>query len=101
MQAQFAGPAFAAICLSAAWLLSRRHRLRARARRVLEPLNDLSTRLVLLPQNWLTTRSERGQSMVEYALVTAVVSMVTVITLRNVGNHLKSVFTSVAARLHS
>jgi Flp pilus assembly pilin Flp len=57
--------------------------------------------MVLLPQNWFTTRSERAQSMVEYALVVAVVSMVAIVTMKNVGTNLKSVFTKVSTKLHS
>ena len=100
MQGQIAGLFIAAACFGGA-LFAERHRLRALARSVIDSLSDSTTRLVLLPQNWATTRSERGQSMVEYGLVLAVVSMVAIVTLKNVGANLKSVFSTVGAKLHS
>jgi len=100
LETQIAGPVIVAAYLSGVFLLER-DRLQALARRVSNSLSNLSTRLIFLPQNWAHTRSERGQSMVEYGLVMAVVSMVAIVTLKNVGANLRSVFTAVWAKLHS
>ena len=101
MQAHLLALVIAATCLGAALLLVRRERFEAQARRVVDPLSDLTTRFVLLPQNWFSARSERGQSMVEYAVVLAVVSMLAIVTMKNVGSNLRPVFTKVASKLHS
>ncbi|HEY0387106.1 MAG TPA: Flp family type IVb pilin [Gaiellales bacterium] len=43
--------------------------------------------------------SEDGQTMVEYGLILAIVSIVAIATLITVGTDLKAIFTSVATHL--
>jgi pilus assembly protein Flp/PilA len=43
--------------------------------------------------------SEDGQTMVEYGLILALVSIVAIVTLTTVGTDVKAVFTSVASHL--
>jgi pilus assembly protein Flp/PilA len=44
---------------------------------------------------------EEGQTMVEYGLIIALVSIVAIATLALVGGNIKAVFTSIAGKLHS
>ena len=46
-------------------------------------------------------RKEQGQTMVEYGLIIALVSIVAIATLGLVGSNIKDVFTSIAGKLHS
>lgn len=43
--------------------------------------------------------SEDGQTMVEYGLILAIVSIVAIATLATVGTDLKTLFTSIAGKL--
>ena len=47
----------------------------------------------------LAVRREQGQTMVEYGLILALVSVVAVVTLITVGSDVKAVFTSIATHL--
>jgi pilus assembly protein Flp/PilA len=47
----------------------------------------------------LAARREQGQTMVEYGLILALVSVVAVLTLITVGTDVKAVFTSIASHL--
>jgi len=49
--------------------------------------------------NCKITKRESGQTMVEYGLILALVSVVAVVTLITVGNDVQAVFTSVASHL--
>jgi Flp pilus assembly pilin Flp len=44
-------------------------------------------------------KRESGQTMVEYGLILALVSVVAVVTLITVGNDVQAVFTSIAGHL--
>jgi pilus assembly protein Flp/PilA len=46
-------------------------------------------------------QAEEGQTMVEYGLIIALVSIVAIATLGLVGGNIKDVFTSIAGKLHS
>ena len=46
-------------------------------------------------------RDEEGQTMVEYGLIIALVSIVAIATLGLVGTNIKDVFNSIAGKLHS
>ena len=49
------------------------------------------------------TRSddEEGQTMIEYGLIVALISIVAILTLTTVGGNIQSVFSSIAGKLHS
>ena len=55
----------------------------------------------LLMQGGEGRDDEEGQTMVEYGLIIALVSIVAIATLGLVGTNIKSVFTSIAGKLHS
>ena len=44
---------------------------------------------------------EEGQTMIEYGLIVALISIVAIITLTTVGGNIKDVFNSIAGKLHS
>lgn len=44
---------------------------------------------------------EEGQTMIEYGLIVALISIVAILTLTTVGGNIKDVFSSVAGKLHS
>jgi pilus assembly protein Flp/PilA len=44
---------------------------------------------------------EEGQTMIEYGLIVALISIVAILTLTVVGGNIKDVFNSVAGKLHS
>jgi pilus assembly protein Flp/PilA len=44
---------------------------------------------------------EEGQSMIEYGLIVALISIVAILTLTTVGGNIKNVFNSIAGKLHS
>ena len=45
--------------------------------------------------------NEEGQTMIEYGLIVALISIVAILTLTTVGGNIKDVFNSVAGKLHS
>lgn len=56
----------------------------------------------LMAQRWLTAiRSKRGQSMVEYALILVLVSVMVIAVLTALGAQIKVVFTHVIQSLGS
>jgi len=44
---------------------------------------------------------EEGQTMIEYGLIVALISIVAILTLTSVGSNVKDVFNSVGGKLHS
>jgi pilus assembly protein Flp/PilA len=44
---------------------------------------------------------EEGQTMIEYGLIVALISIVAILTLTTVGGNIKNVFNSIAGKLHS
>jgi pilus assembly protein Flp/PilA len=44
---------------------------------------------------------ENGQTMIEYGLIVALISIVAILTLTTVGGNIKNVFSSIAGKLHS
>jgi pilus assembly protein Flp/PilA len=47
------------------------------------------------------TEDEQGQTMIEYGLIVALISIVAILTLTTVGSNIKDVFNSIAGKLHS
>ena len=54
---------------------------------------------------WLTAGThaddERGQTMIEYGLIVALISIVAILALTTVGGNVKDVFNSIGGKLHS
>jgi pilus assembly protein Flp/PilA len=53
---------------------------------------------------WLTAglpEREEGQTMIEYGLIVALISIVAILTLTTVGGNIQDVFNSIAGNLHS
>ena len=44
---------------------------------------------------------EDGQTMIEYGLIVALISIVAILTLTTVGGNVQAVFSSVGGKLHS
>ena len=59
---------------------------------------DYLARLMRFGEN---SDDEDGQTMIEYGLIVALISIVAIITLTVVGGNVKDVFNSVAGKLHS
>ena len=47
------------------------------------------------------SEDESGQTMIEYGLIVALISIVAILTLTTVGGNIKNVFSSIAGKLHS
>jgi len=47
------------------------------------------------------SEDEQGQTMIEYGLIVALISIVAILTLTTVGGNIKDVFSSIAGKLHS
>ena len=54
-----------------------------------------------LPEEIVFDENEEGQTLIEYGLIIALVSIVAIITLTTVGTNIGKVFTSIAGKLHS
>ena len=48
---------------------------------------------------WLAVRSQKGQSLVEYALILALVALVVIAALTTLGGHTSNAMNTVAADL--
>jgi pilus assembly protein Flp/PilA len=46
-------------------------------------------------------QDEEGQTLIEYGLIVALVSIVAILALTAVGTNVSAVFTSIAGKLHS
>lgn len=55
----------------------------------------------LIHRIWLAVRSEKGQSLVEYALVLALVAIVVISALTALGSHASNAMNEVAAEMGS
>ena len=68
----------------------------------MELLNNLLLNMVVRVEDFFTHNDdEEGQTMVEYGLIIALVSIVAIATLGLVGGNISKVFTSIAGKLHS
>ena len=47
------------------------------------------------------SKDEKGQTMIEYGLIVALISIVAILTLTTVGGNIQKVFSSIAGKLHS
>ena len=63
-------------------------------------LNDFLTSLLVSWRN-LTTETEAGQTLVEYGLIIALISIAAIAIMATVGTNVTNVFTSVSGKLHS
>ena len=50
-------------------------------------------------RQWFVKHSQRGQGMVEYALILVLVSIVVIVILLTMGNQIQNVFSNVVAAL--
>ena len=64
-------------------------------------LNEMLLNLLVRIENVMNPEDERGQTLVEYGLIVALISIVAIATMTTVGTNIKNVFTSVAGKLHS
>jgi pilus assembly protein Flp/PilA len=71
-----------------------RDRASFKRRNTLQLLNDILAKLI-------ARQSEEGQTMIEYGLIVALISIVAILTLTTVGGNIQDVFNSIAGNLHS
>ena len=67
-------------------------------------LNDMILSMMVRWDNVFAhdeSEDESGQTMIEYGLIVALISIVAILTLTTVGGNIKNVFSSIAGKLHS
>ena len=66
-------------------------------------LNDMILSMMVRWDNAFVhdSEDEDGQTMIEYGLIVALISIVAILTLTTVGGNIKNVFNSIAGKLHS
>jgi len=64
-------------------------------------INETSLKTLVWLQNALRTDDERAQTLIEYGLIIALVSIVAIIALTATGTSIKGIFSSTASKLHS
>ena len=66
-------------------------------------LNDILTSLMVRWDNAFARESEdeQGQTMIEYGLIVALISIVAILALTTVGGNIRDVFNAIAGKLHS
>ena len=67
-------------------------------------LNDMILNAMVRWENVFAhdeSEDEQGQTMIEYGLIVALISIVAILTLTTVGGNIKNVFSSIAGKLHS
>ena len=67
----------------------------------LQFINDLMIKFIARVQDVREAREEAGQTLVEYGLILALISIVAIAALTTIGTNVKSVFTSVGGSLTS
>jgi pilus assembly protein Flp/PilA len=65
-------------------------------------INDLMIDMLVRWDNLMArTKDEDGQTLVEYGLIIALISIAAIGIMATVGTNVKNVFTSVSGKLHS
>lgn len=65
-------------------------------------LNDFLLSLVVRSEDLIASREdEEGQTLIEYGLIIALISIVAIVALTLVGGNISNIFNSVAGKLHS
>ena len=67
-------------------------------------LNDMILSMLVRWDNVFAhdeSEDEKGQTMIEYGLIVALISIVAILTLTTVGGNIQKVFSSIAGKLHS
>jgi pilus assembly protein Flp/PilA len=72
-----------------------RDRASFRRRNTLQLVNEIIAKLMARQSD------EQGQTMIEYGLIVALISIVAILTLTTVGGNIQDVFNSIAGKLHS
>lgn len=68
----------------------------------LKLLNDFLLSLVVRSEDLIASREdEEGQTLIEYGLIIALISIVAIVALTLVGGNISNIFNSVAGKLHS
>jgi Flp pilus assembly pilin Flp len=63
-------------------------------------MNYIEKGLPLLMKKWLhRLKGRKGQTLVEYALILAFISVIAISVLISLGQHVKSVFTTISSQL--
>ena len=63
--------------------------------------NVILSMIARLDSSFARSESEEGQTMIEYGLIVALISIVAILTLTTVGGNIQDVFSSIAGKHHS
>jgi pilus assembly protein Flp/PilA len=67
----------------------------------LQLLNNVILSMIAKLDSSFVREDEEGQTMIEYGLIVALISIVAILTLTTVGGNIQDVFNSIAGKLHS